>query len=256
MSRLIFPRVAHFLVLWLLMFLSACTSNPDTAHSPVAAHPLPQRLPSAHDDSLMPAHFVPRTRQDTAYVDIPADTITPRRTFLRYRVTQDSCCSDNVYLQWGNPTWQRTYLARSVRTYRSYFTPMLVQETPDYLVLWQGCATDCFALLFLPLNQTEPPQNIDDVVGYNLQNYTVVHGLLGPEQENEKEFVQAYNVKTKQKKRIVFHHAANRVAHSKAIDSCWIDAHHIYLRATLAAGASRQQEVVERLTLPNDIRPQ
>jgi hypothetical protein len=204
------------------------------------------------DDAIIPAHLV-RITGRRSDVELPRDTVTKRGNFVRYLLAEDSCCADNVYLRWGNAQFSRTYIMPRVRLYRSYFTPLLVHETKDYLILEHGCATSCSAVLFLPLNKSEPPRDISEVVGYDPQSYTVVHGLTNPHQETDTEFLQATNIKTRQVKRIIFKHNGTAVQKTKQIDSCRIDKQDIYLSATLY-DSQKDEEVMEEVRLPNDIR--
>lgn len=240
---------------WLILTLvsSACDSRP--GRSPVPpARSIVRPVELNRDDSIIPAHLASAGRYGPD-AELPRDTVTRRGSFVRYRLTEDSCCADNVYLRWGNARFSRTYIMPRVRHYRSYFTPRLKHESKDYLILWHGCATDCGALLFLPLNQTEQPLDITEVVGYDPRSYTVVHGFGNPEQENYFEFLRVVNVKTRKIKRIIFRYPAMAAQQRDVIDSCQIDKRSIYLKATLY-DSSRQgnQDVIEEIRLPNDIR--
>jgi hypothetical protein len=245
---------------WSCFWLSLLVVGSACGHQPIADHPTPPAKPIVRhleidrDDSSVPAHLASAAGRRGKDAELPQDTITKRGNFVRYLLTEDSCCADNVYIRWGNARFSRTYIMPRVRRYRSYFTPMLRHETKDYMILWHGCATDCRALLFLPLNKNEEPLDIAKVVGYDPQSYTVVHGLGNPEQENYFEFLRAINVKTRKTKRIVFKHLAMAAQQRDVIDSCRIDERAIYLKATLRLAEEREENVTEIVRLPNDIR--
>jgi hypothetical protein len=240
---------------WLILLLSsACDSRPAVRRAAPPARPTVRPVAIDRDDSIIPPHLASAAGRRGPDADLPRDTVTKRGNFVRYLLTEDSCCADNVYLRWGNARFSRTYIMPRVRRYRSYFTPMLEHETKDYLILWHGCATDCKALLFLPLNNYEAPLDLVEVVGYDPQSYTVVHGFGNPEQANYFEFLRAINAKTRKTKRIIFRHSAMAAQQRDVIDSCRVDKQHIYLKATLRLAEDRDEDVTEVLRLPNDIR--
>jgi len=238
---------------WLSLLLSSgCDNRPSV--SQVVPPNLLQKLAVrqvSRDDSIIPGHLVSAAGRRGKDAELPQDTITKRGNFVRYLLTEDSCCADNVYIRWGNAGFSCTYIARGVRDYRSYFTPHLKHETKDYLILWHGCATGCQALLFLPLNKQEKLLDVEDVVGYDPQSYTVVHGFPNPDQETDFEFLQAVNAKTRKTKRVVFRHMGRMAQRSQSVDSCRVDRQKIRINATLLQD---EKEVAEELILPNDIQ--
>ncbi len=240
-----------------LLMSSACGSQPDTSHAVPLARPAKPtvRLREVYrDDFIIPSHLASAATWRGSDAELPYDTVTSRGNFVRYLLTDDSCCADNVYLRWGNARFSRTYIIPRVRQYRSYFTPMLAHETKDYLILEHGCATDCGAVLFLPLNKTEQPQDIEAVVGYDPQSYTVVHGFANFKRETAFEFLQATNVRTRKTRRIVFRHPAMAALLRNVVDSCRVDKRSIYLKATLRLAEEREEQVTEEVRLPNDIQ--
>ena len=191
-----------------------------------------------------------RINEDTYW--IPVDTITKNKNFIKYLKTQDSCCSDNLYINWGNDSVNRIFIAQNVLQYRSYFTPELVAETNDYLILEHGCATDCSAVLFLPLNNYEKPNDVTDIISYSRKNFTVIKGLENNTGENEHEFIEAINVKTNKTKRIIFTHSGIAARQIFLVDSCNLSDNEIYIRANLY-DRQKDKEIVEVLRLRNDI---
>ena len=135
--------------------------------------------------------------------------------------------------------------------FRSYFTPELVAETKDYLILDHGCATDCRAVLFLPLNNSEKTKDLVDIVKYNRENYTVIKAFEN--NFNEHEFIEAVNVKTNKTKRIVFKNSGIAARLIFLVDSCNITDNEIYIRANLY-DRQKEKDVVEVLRLQNDIK--
>ena len=190
-----------------------------------------------------------RKNEDTYW--IPTDTVTKNRNFIKYLKTKDSSCSDNLYINWGNDSVNRFFIAQNVLQFRSYFTPELVAETKDYLILDHGCATDCRAVLFLPLNNSEKTKDLVDIVKYNRENYTVIKAFEN--NFNEHEFIEAVNVKTNKTKRIVFKNSGIAARLIFLVDSCNITDNEIYIRANLY-DRQKEKDVVEVLRLQNDIK--
>ncbi len=203
-------------------------------------------------DSLMiPDDLIAPSRVGEHTFSLPADTITANKNYVRYFVSRDSCCSDNVYIQWGNDAIKRMEIVPSVRAYRSYFIPRLLSESKEYLILWRGCATGCQALLFLPLNNHEKPRDIKNFVCYDANTATVVHQLENYEELTEYEFLEATHVKSGRKKRIRFKNRGIAAMPTQLIDSCRITRQSIYLRATVYDDKT-QEQVTEEVELKND----
>jgi hypothetical protein len=207
---------------------------------------------SNFDDSLIiPKSISTFSRESENLYWIPKDTITVHNNFLKYLVTNDSCCLNNIYINWGNDSVNRIEIAQSVRQFRSYFTPSLVHETEDYLILEHGCSTECKAVLFLPLNNYEKIHHILNIVKYNPKSYIVICGLLDNTNLSNHEFLVAINIKTGNQKRIIFKNTAIAANPILLIDSCNISDDEIYLRANL--NVNGKNNVIEELRLTNDI---
>jgi hypothetical protein len=205
------------------------------------------------DSMIIPNDIMTFSRIIDSTYWIPKDTMTKNKNFIKYLKTKDSCCSDNLYINWGNDSVNRIFIAQNVLQYRTYFTPELVAETKDYLILEHGCATDCSAVLFLPLNNSEKAHDITDIIKYNKKNYTVIKAAENSDNENEHEFIEAVNIKTNKAKRIIFKNSGIAARLIFLIDSCNISDNEIYIRANLY---DRQQDknVIEELRLQNDIK--
>jgi hypothetical protein len=204
-------------------------------------------------DSLIIPQDIKTFSRDSNTYWIPQDTVTKNRNFIKYLKTQNLCCRDNIYLNWGNDSVNRIFIVQSVLQLRTYFTPEFVAETNDYLILEHGCATDCRAVLFLPLNNSEKPHDIIDIVKFNKKNYTLVKGIEDNDDVNEHEFIEAINVKTNLKKRIIFKHSGLAARWTFLIDSCNISDKEIYIKANLH-DRQKNKNVVEIVRLPNDIK--
>jgi len=209
--------------------------------------------PKVHfrDSLIVPKEIMTFSRKYEDAYWIPKDTITKNENFIKYLKTKDSCCSDNLYINWGIDSVNRIFIAQNVLQFRSYFTPEFITETKDYLILDHGCGTDCTAVLFLPLNNSENAKDLIDVVSYNRENYTVIKAIENNSDEHE--FIEAVNVKSNQTKRIVFKNSGIAARLLFLVDSCNITDNKIYIRANLY---DRQQDkdVVEVLRLQNDIK--
>ena len=206
-----------------------------------------------HDSMIIPKDIITFTRKSEDTYWIPADTITKNKSFVTYLKTKDSCCIDNLYINWGKDSVNRIFIAQNVLQFRTYFTPELVAETKDYLILEHGCATDCSAVLFLPLNNSEEPHDILDIIKYSKKNYTVIKALENNSTENEHEFIEAVNVKTNKTKRIIFKNSGLAARLIFLVDSCNISDNEIYIRANLFDKQS-DNDIVEEIRLENDIK--
>jgi len=205
------------------------------------------------DSMIIPKDLMTFTRKSDDTYWIPVDTITKNKSFVKYLKSKDSCCIDNLYINWGNDSVNRIFIAENVLQFRTYFTPELVAETKDYLILEHGCATDCRAVLFLPLNNSEGAHDISDIIKYSKKNYTVIKAIENNAYENEHEFLEAINIQTNKSKRIVFKNSGIAVRWLFMVDSCNISENEIYIRANLY-DRQKDKDVVEVIRLQNDIK--
>jgi hypothetical protein len=205
------------------------------------------------DSMIIPKDVMTFTRKSDDTYWIPADTITKNKSFVKYLKTKDSCCIDNLYINWGNDSVNRIFIAQNVLQFRTYFTPELVAETKDYLILEHGCATDCRAVLFLPLNNSEKAHDMADIIKYSKKNYTVIKAIENNANENEHEFIEAVNVKTNKTRRIIFKNSGIAARLIFLVDSCNISDDEIYIRAKLY-DKQKDKDVVEEQRLKNDIK--
>lgn len=242
--------------LLLIVMLALLACNPESkkvSSKEEATSAKTTPVESLRDSLIIPDHLISPSRTDgQTYPVPPPDTVTARNNYVRYLISPDSCCSDNIYIQWGNDTVQRIEIVPSVRAFRSYFTPTLVNETKDYLMLWHGCATGCQALLFLPLNNHEKPRDISDFICYDPATATVV-SVIDDEQQTDYEFAEAVNVKTGKRKAIRFNHRGVAAIRNQIIDSCRITDKSIYVRANLYDD-KLQKDVVQELELTNNFK--
>lgn len=205
------------------------------------------------DSLIIPSDVHAFSRNKPSTHAIPKDTTTLKRNFVKYLISADSCCLDNIYINWGNDTINRLMIIPTVRQFRSYFTPSLKFEADEYLILEHGCATDCWAVLFLPLNNSGSPVDVFDIVKYNPQNYTVVRMIEHYDARNEHEFLEAINVKTGKVKRIIFEFSGIASRQVGLINTCIITNDKIHLVAELY-DKGLEKDVIEVLDLENDIK--
>lgn len=204
------------------------------------------------DSLTIPQSISTFSRESENSFWIPKDTMTVHGNFLKYLITNDSCCLNNIYINWGNDSVNRIEIAQSIRQFRSYFTPSLVHETEDYLILEHGCSTECKAVLFLPLNTYEKIHHILNIVKYDPKTSIVICGLLDNTFLSKHEFVVAINIKTGNQKRITFKNSTTAANPILLIDSCNISDDEIYLKANL--NDNEKNFVIEELRLLNDIK--
>ena len=207
----------------------------------------------SHDLLIIPNDLSTFERNTDSTYGVPIDTTTKNNNFIKYLKSNNPCCSDNIYIKWGNDTVNRTFIAQNVLQYRSYFIPEIAAETNDYLILEHGCSTDCSAVLFLPLNNFEEAHDVISIIEYSKKNYTVVKSIENNDAENEHEFLEAINVKSNKTKRIIFKNSGVAARLIFLVDSCHITDNEIYIRANLL-DRQRDKEIVEVLRLKNDIK--
>jgi hypothetical protein len=244
-------------ILLLLVILWGCNNSSHTQsrlpeQSIVKNDPVQKTNRYFGDELIIPKDLNTFSRDSSNTYWIPKDTITLQGNFLKYYISNDSCCFNNIYLNWGNDTVNRIEIAQSVRQFRTYFTPFLAHQTIDYLILEHGCATDCWALLFLPLNNFETTHSILNVVRYNPDNYVVICGISDYMNINDHEFIEAVNIKTGRRQRIIFKNIAKAASPLYQIDSCLITDNDIYVRAILY-DKKNKKDTVEVVRLKNEI---
>ena len=203
-------------------------------------------------DSMM---IPPILLSPSPFDNLPIDSISENGNYINYRITKDSLCSDNIYIEWGNKSFLRTHICSGVRQLRSYFTPRYVGETKEYLIFEYGCATDCQAVHFLPLNKTEKVNDLTRIIKYDKLTFTVVreNEIYEDEFKNEKEFLEAYNVKTRKIKRIKFKNNAISSNRRFVVDSCHISKDWIFISADLY-DRDNDKEIKEVIRIRNDIK--
>ena len=234
------------LILLNLLILYGCI------HSGVKENSKPTTI-HFQDSLITPDHIKTFSRTTANTNWIPNDTITKCKNFIKYLKSDDSCCSDNLYINWGNDSINRIFISQNTLQYRSYFTPTLIKETKDYLILEHGCATDCQAILFLPLNNRENTHDILDVVKFNSSNYIVIRSIQDVSKVNEHMFVEAINVKNNKSKRFVFKYSGICAHLPSLIDSCNITDDEIFIRAQLYDRV-KEKKVVESLRIKNEVK--
>ncbi len=105
-------------LLYIVSILCACQFQRSNGKQNLsAAEGLPQAMVKdsiiCPDDELgnsdrIPADlFAPKDRNDICGWTMPDDTLTPKGSFLKYRISNDSCCRSNLYLEWGNSQFKR-----------------------------------------------------------------------------------------------------------------------------------------------------
>ena len=66
---------------------------------------------------------------------LPDDTVTPMGTFVKYLISNDTCCREYLYLNWGNAKFHRTENLGELRQFHPKTNPRYTGETDQYLFL-------------------------------------------------------------------------------------------------------------------------
>ncbi len=137
----------------------------------------------------------------------PEDTVTPAGNYVKYLISNDSCCLSNLYVEWGNAKFKGTECLGDLRLMHPRIYPQFSAESTDYLFLESAASSGLPAVGWLlslyPLHQGEKihTYEIFGLGTFDLQSLTVLREIEKP---TGKYFLEAYNIKTKRTKRIQF----------------------------------------------------
>jgi hypothetical protein len=207
-------------------------------------------------DTAIPADlFAPPNRNDICGWHMPEDTTTPAGNFVQYRISNDSCCRNFLYLRWGNKHLQNTANLGQLRQFRPRMTPEFVHESDEYLFL-TGAG-----------NGSSPPDGSKNLWLFPLQpndSFAVVHNL-GWDRKSmtiiryaepygaESPGLEAYNLRTKRIKKIDFGRRSRSVFPlSSDIDSLSITPATIFMK--IWTTDAKGEALLKTIVLKNDIK--
>ncbi len=205
--------------------------------------------------------FAPRNRRLTCgdygwYM--PDDTVTPKGNFVKYLISNDTCCREYLYLNWGNAKFHRTENLGELRQFHPKTNPRYTGETDQYLFL-EGAANGGFPitgwlLWAFPLASKEEDYQLYSTLdqdAYDLKSMTLLREVEKNTTDNL--VIEAYNMRTKRIKPIHLPKQIRKNASSDwSIDSISVTPRTIFLQ--LGGYDKQGKEVKETLLLPNDIK--
>jgi hypothetical protein len=100
---------------------------------------------------------------------LPMDTTTSLGQFVKYVRKSDS----TYVINWGNSKISRCTEPISFGALN--WTPVLRTQNNNYIFLHYGCGLDCWNAMALPMNLSEPVQEIPYPILYETGNNIVVH---------------------------------------------------------------------------------
>lgn len=258
-------KIKHFLALSALLY--ACHSQPQHAKQQPAETAVasqvqrkdsvicPGDMQESSTDSIPPGLFAPENREDICGWRMPEDTVTVKGNFIKYLISNDSCCLDNLYIEWGNSKYRHIETFPPLRQFHPKMTPELLAETNDCLFL-EGAASGGLPVIG-SLLYVFPLQGNGQVEGYEMISWEAFDPnsmTLVREVENatERHFIEAYNIRTHKTKPFRFKNRQLCASASWAVDSVSVTPQKIFVRMSLVD--DKDESIIETLVLSNDIK--
>ena len=242
-----------------------CQRTPDKQNNVVAKTPLllpkdtiisyRDRLNNSND-SIPVDLYAPKKRGNIDGWWMPEDEITPKGNFVKYLISRDSCCIDNLYLKWGNKRCSNLESLGCLRLFNPRMNPYFVSESDKYLFMIStadgGMPTASWNLWLFPLVSGHHSEVYSMVApdAYDQRSMTIVREV--EKNKTDYNFLEAYNITTRRVKPIMFKNRLRTIAASWAIDSISITAETIFLSVQTYDKSDRP--VDETIVLPNDIK--
>lgn len=256
----------HFLALSAL--LCACHSQPQPAkQQPLETAVAPQvqekssiicpgdmREPTT--DSIPTDLFAPGNRENVCGWWMPEDTTTPKGSFVKYLISNDSCCLDNLYIRWGTAKIQNIEALSPLRQFHPRMTPCYVGESDKYLFMESaasgGLPTIGWNLWLFPLESGRHSEVYATAApeAYDLKSLTIIREV--EENRTGHNFLEAYNIRTHRVKPIRLKNRIMTDLPHLAIDSVSVTPKTIFLR--VETYDKNDKPVDEVVILPNDIK--
>ncbi len=216
----------------------------------------PDGMPENESDTIPFNLFSPKNRDDVCGWWMPEDTVTPKGNFVKYLISNDTCCRSYLYLKWGNNRFENTGNVGGFRHFNPRMTPAYIAESDQYLFLESaasgGMPSTGWNLWVLPLvpGLKSAVYTTISNQAYDLRSLTIVREIY--DAPGDYPLLEAYNIRTHQIKPIKLRHRISAASASWAIDSVSITPQHIFLRI----GVLNDQDdmVDETIVLPNDIK--
>jgi len=116
-----------------------------------------------------PTNLIAISPTDTTYTNYfnVQPTTTPDGWDITYWVKNDSTRYTDVYIQWEKGGVKRMYSYPHVLEYRGQFMPQFLAENSNHIFMDHACATDCWAILALPKNNSDKAIDFEGILGYD-----------------------------------------------------------------------------------------
>ena len=248
-----------------LLFLSACQNPPAPPPEQPAVHPVsppadtircPGDLLETDTDTVPPGLFSPGRRHDICGWWMPEDTVTPRGNSVRYLISNDTCCRDYLYLEWGNRQFRNVDNLGCLRQFHPKMNPEYAGESKEYLFFESagsgGLPVVAWTFWLFPLRPNGHGKAYNTVApeAYDPKSLTIVREVENG--RTDYHFVEAYNIRTGRVKPIRFKNRLSTACPAWAVDSVSITPRTIFLRMEVL---DRHDEIItETVVLPNDIK--
>lgn len=179
----------------LLLLLFVACGKPAFLSNNVGA-PLPKS-----DEQL-----VPIADTDTAYTNYfnMQPIVTRNGWNITYMVKKDSTRFTDAYIQWQKGDIKRVYKYPHVLEFRGQFMPQFLDETSTHIFMDHACATDCWAILALPKNNTDKPVDFEKILGFDARFGQVVYREFDPHFDEGRLVVSATDLGRGVTKSVIF----------------------------------------------------
>jgi len=120
--------------------------------------------------------LIPISPTDTTYTNYfnVQPTTTPDGWAITYWVKNDSTQYTDAYIQWEKGGVKRMYSYPHVLEYRGQFMPQFLAENSTHIFMNHACATDCWAILVFPKNNTDKAIDFENILGFDAELGQVV----------------------------------------------------------------------------------
>jgi len=233
--------------------------TPDTTTAnirPQDSIPCPGEMIENPTDTIPPNLYSPKVRFDFCGWYMPKDTVTPDGNYIHYLISNDSCCLDYLYLEWGNKQFRNIENLGSLRQFHPKMNPYYVMESRAYLFL-EGSASGGipivgWSLWLFPLASGQKSEVFTTVApdAYDLKSLTIVREV--DYRRPDFPALEAFNIRTKRSKQIHLKNKISTISPTWAIDSISITPRSIFI--LLETLDKKGEIVLEKVFLPNDIK--
>ncbi len=213
--------------------------------------PCPGEMLENPSDTIPPNLYSPKIRYNFCGWWMPEDTITPKGNFVHYLISNDDCCLDYLYLEWGNKQFRNLENLGTLRRFHPNMNPKYLGESQEYLFFESsdisGMPATGWNLWLFPLSAGNHSGVFTTISpkAFDLRSLTIVQEVL--ENRTDYNVIEAYNIKTKQVKHIHLKSKLSSASPAWSLDSISITPQTIFIQIWTI-------DTLENFFLPNDIK--